>query len=133
MNFRNRFSQFMQGRYGMDSFTRFLLVLSMACLILSSLFQSTIFSIACWGLLIYMYFRVFSRNITARYAEEQKYIRIKEDVKAYIRRDKSVIDADKAHRIYRCPQCRQKIRVPRGKGRIEITCPKCSRKFIKRT
>lgn len=47
--------------------------------------------------------------------------------------DKSVISDSKTHKIYRCPHCRQKIRVPRGKGKIEITCPSCRSKFIKRT
>lgn len=133
MNFRDKFSQFMRGRYGMDSFSRFLMTVGIVCLLLSALFDIPFFNFACWALLIYLYFRMFSRNISARYAEEQEYIRIREKVKAFLRRDKKVIDDSRTHRIYKCPQCKQKIRVPRGKGRIEITCPKCGRKFIKRT
>lgn len=130
---RDKFTQFMQGRYGIDSFSKFLLVAGIVCMFLSRLFHSVLLNLACWGLLIYLYFRMFSKNISKRYAEEQAFLRTKEKVKAFFKRDGRIVEDSKTHRIYRCPQCKQKIRVPRGKGKIEITCPKCSRKFIKRT
>ena len=86
-----------------------------------------------WILLIWMYYRMFSKNIRKRCEEERMYMDTKEKVVRFCKGDKSVISDSKTHKIYRCPHCRQKIRVPRGKGKIEITCPSCRSKFIKRT
>ena len=130
---KEKFMRFMQGRYGIDNFSRFLLVVGIVCLVISGLFRIPVLNYVCWILLIYLYFRMFSKNLTKRYEEERAYERVKAKVKAFFKGDRSVIEDVKTHRIFRCPQCRQKIRVPRGKGKIEITCPKCSMKFIKRT
>ena len=80
-----------------------------------------------------LYYRMFSKNIRKRCEEERMYMDTKEKVVRFCKGDKSVISDSKTHKIYRCPHCRQKIRVPRGKGKIEITCPSCRSKFIKRT
>ena len=76
---------------------------------------------------------VFSKNIKKRCEEERMYMEAKDRLFRFCKGDKSIISDSKTHKIYRCPQCRQKIRVPRGKGKIEITCPTCRTKFIKRT
>lgn len=130
---REKFMRFMQGRYGMDGFSRFLLAVGAVCLLLSSLFHVRFLNYVCWVLLIYLYFRMFSRNIQKRYAEGVAYERAKAKVKAFFKGDRSMIDQAKMYRIFKCPKCSQKIRVPRGKGKIEITCPKCSGTFRKRT
>jgi predicted RNA-binding Zn-ribbon protein involved in translation (DUF1610 family) len=44
-----------------------------------------------------------------------------------------VSEEKKRYKFFKCPACRQKIRVPKGKGRIEITCPRCGNRFIKKT
>ena len=113
---RERFMRFMQGRYGADHFCRFLSGVTMVLLVISLFSRHRIWFLAALLVLIYSYFRMFSRNIPKRYAEEQKYLAQK-----------------KTHHIYKCPSCGQKIRVPRGHGRIEIRCPKCSATFIKRS
>ena len=81
----------------------------------------------------YTYFRIFSKNISKRYAENQKYFRIRENIKRRWRREKTKIAQKKVYHIYRCPGCGQKIRIPKGKGKIEISCPKCQTKFRKRS
>ncbi len=81
-------------------------------------------------LLILNICRIFSRNIQARYAENNKYLALRQKFMAYVRGSSR---GDAAHRIYRCPKCSQKVRVPRGRGRIAITCPKCGHEFIKKT
>ncbi|MFR6495256.1 MAG: hypothetical protein ACLUOF_01610, partial [Ruminococcus sp.] len=81
------------------------------------------------AVLIYSYFRIFSRNIARRQAENQKFLEITAPVRSLFGKK----SADKTHRIFSCPKCGQKMRVPMGKGKIEITCPNCRNKFIKRS
>lgn len=130
---KEKMMRFMQGRYGADQFSRFLLGVMLVCMVLSFFIKSNIWSILMGGLLIYSYFRMFSRNIPARYAENQKYLQLTAKFRnkwAVWKRD---MNTRKTHHIYRCPSCKQKIRVPRGRGKIAIRCPKCSTEFIKKS
>ena len=74
-----------------------------------------------FALLFWANFRTFSRNTYKRYQENRRYLRFMDQLR------------DKEHRYYTCPRCRQTVRVPKGKGKISITCPKCSERFIKKT
>ena len=85
------------------------------------------------GLLIYVYFRMFSRNFQARYAENAKYLALKDRVTGTFARSKRRAEDLKTNHIYKCPSCGQKIRVPRGRGRIIITCRKCGKEFEKKS
>lgn len=131
---KEKMYRFMQGRYGSDNLNRFLLIIVAACFILSlfgrrmGIFQ--ILGIAC---LIYAYFRMFSGNIYKRRAENAAYMKYEFKVKQIWETQKRDMKQRKTHHIYRCPSCKQKIRIPRGKGKIEIRCPKCSATFVKKS
>lgn len=112
---RQKFEKFMQGRYGIDHFSRFLLVGALVCILFSGLLRASALNYVSWILLIWMYYRMFSKNIRKRCEEERMYMDTKEKVVRFCKGDKSVISDSKTHKIYRCPHCRQKIRVPRGK------------------
>ena len=84
-------------------------------------------------LLGYVYFRMLSRNVTARYAENQKFLELKGKVLGFFKGKSSRAEKQGDHMIFRCPKCSQKIRIPSGKGMVEITCPKCRTRFRKRT
>ena len=129
---KEKFYRFMQGRYGGDQLSRFLMILTVACMVLS-LFGADFFYIIGFALLIYSYFRIFSRNRYKRQAENAVYLKYEYKGRQFFATWKRDMAPRKAHHIYRCPSCRQKIRVPRGKGKIEIRCPKCSNTFIKRS
>lgn len=75
----------------------------------------------------------FSRNISRRYAENQKFMQVFSPVQNMIVSKISGARDLKTHRHFRCPSCKQKIRVPRGRGKIQITCPKCGQEFIKKS
>lgn len=119
------FRRFMEGRYGTDKLNMFLLRTGLVLMLISILLPSgllkMIFWLASYGLMIWAICRMLSRNIYKRYEENRKYLQFFDAVK------------DKEHRYFNCPRCRQRVRVPRGKGKISITCPKCREKFIKKT
>lgn len=130
---KEKFYRFMQGRYGADELSKFLAGVGMAMLILNILTKNFIFSLLFWICLIYSYFRMFSKNYSARYAENQKFLDVKNRLKYKWENHKKVREQKKIYHIYSCPYCKQKIRIPKGKGTIIITCPKCKQEFGKRS
>ena len=132
---RESFARFMYGRYGADHFGKFLIYFSLGAMIIN-LFAGS--SLLYWLSLIvlgYAYFRMFSKNTNKRYGENIKYLELKNRVVGWVK-GKSFSTSrnqDPTKKIFKCPGCRQKVRVPKGKGTILITCPKCKRQFQKRT
>lgn len=129
---REKFYRFMQGRYGGDQLNRFLMIVVLVCFFISLLGVRAFYLIGT-ALLIYAYFRMLSKNIYKRSAENTVYMqytyKMRQKFSAWTRGMKQ----QRTHHIYKCPSCRQKIRIPRGKGRIEIRCPRCGQTFIKRS
>lgn len=121
----SKFRRFMQGRYGTDKLSRMLIWVSLV-LSLVNIFipyspaQWTIMTVS-YLILGYAVFRMFSRNTYKRYLENRKYLRFWERLR------------DRKRKYFDCPRCRQPVRVPRGKGKIAITCPRCQNKFIRKT
>ena len=119
------FRNFMAGRYGTDKLGLTLLGAALVMSLLSSFIPVVVvrlaLTLAYYGLMFWALFRMFSRNTYARYEENRKFLRFFDQLK------------DRDHRYFSCPKCRQTVRVPRGKGKIAITCPKCRERFIKKT
>ena len=131
--FKDKMARFMYGRYGMDQLSRNLSLICLVLLIVTMFVRNNvIYMIALVGI-VYTYFRVFSRNISRRSEEHEKYLKFHYKVVGKLNKIKFRITDSKTHRIFRCPSCSQKIRVPRGKGKISIKCPKCRIEFIKKT
>ena len=123
----------MQGRYGADQMGQMLSAVSMVFLIISLFSRNQAwFLLAVIGI-VYNYFRMFSKNISKRYAENQKYMKMTAGILRKLASWKSQLAQRKIYHIYRCPGCKQKIRVPRGRGKIEIRCPKCNTRFVKKS
>ena len=132
-NWKNKMMQFMQGRYGADQMGQMLSAVSMVFLIISLFSRNQAwFLLAVIGI-VYNYFRMFSKNISKRYAENQKYLTMTAGIRRRLASWKSQLAQRKIYHIYRCPGCKQKIRVPRGRGKIEIRCPKCNTRFVKKS
>ena len=85
------------------------------------------------ALLIYEYYRILSRDFAKRRRENDRYLQIRYNRGAFFEDMRRKREDAKTHCIYRCPRCRQKVRVPRGRGRISIRCPKCGEEFIKKS
>ncbi len=130
-NLKYKLRQFMIGRYGMDNLSQFIGWVSFVFIVIGMFSKRAVFTYVTLVLIIILYYRTFSRNISKRYAENQKYLAYTSKARAFFSNKKRYLLELKTHHIYKCPSCAQKIRIPRGKGRIEITCPKCKTKFIK--
>ena len=130
---KERFYRFMQGRNGMDELARMHSWLVLILLLVGMFTRIGLFSLLALGLLIYMYFRVFSRNTSKRYEENRKYLDFRYNRTVAWNRFKKRFAQRRDYKFFKCPMCRQEVRVPRGHGKIEITCPKCREKFIRRT
>lgn len=132
-NWKNKMMQFMQGRYGADQMGQMLSAVSMVFLIISLFSRNQAWFLLALIGIVYNYFRMFSKNISKRYAENQKYLTMTAGIRRKLASWKSQLAQRKIYHIYRCPGCKQKIRVPRGRGKIEIRCPKCNTRFVKKS
>lgn len=116
---------FMRGRYGMDKLNSCILWTGLLICLVSMFvpvgWANLVLALASYVCLGTALFRCFSRNTYKRYEENRRFILRLERIK------------DREHRYYACPHCRQSVRVPRGKGKIVITCPRCHEKFQKKT
>jgi len=116
---------FMAGRYGTDRLNMVILCAGLVASILSVTIPVQPLNLIFWALsyilMILAIWRSLSRNTYKRYQENRKFLQIFDRLK------------DRQHRYFDCPKCRQMVRVPRGKGKIVITCPRCREKFTKKT
>ena len=130
---RYRFSKFMQGRYGVDSLSRFLSIVLLAIIILGMFIRIPLSGTITLVILVILYWRMFSRNIPKRYEENQKFLQIRDKLFGRFSDFGSNMSQMKDYHIYKCPRCNQKIRIPRGKGHIMVRCPKCGYEFHKKS
>lgn len=118
------FRNFMMGRYGTDKLNTVILGAGVIVCLIGMFVPAAIrllFTAVSYGLMIWAIFRSFSRNTYKRYQENRRFLMLLDRVK------------DREHKYFDCPKCRQPVRVPRGKGKIAITCPKCREKFIRKS
>ena len=130
---REKFRQFMIGRYGTDGLNQFLSIASIVLLLISLLTRFSLFTWLGLVLLVLCYYRSLSRNISKRTEENYQYYALKDRVDRKFRGLKDQWANRKLYHYYRCPKCRQKLRVPRGRGRIQISCTRWGTQFIKKS
>lgn len=126
------FRRFMMGRYGGDALGNFLCAGSLVCLLLGVLLWDWLYYLG-FAMLVYSYYRILSRNVQKRYAENQWFLAQRGRVLARLDTARERFAQRGTYRYFHCPQCRQTLRVPRGRGRISIRCPKCGTQFIKKS
>ena len=119
------FRHFMQGRYGTDKLNMYILGAGVAACVLAMLLPwgvaDVILTLLSYVLMFWAIFRTFSRNTYRRYQENRRFLLWLGQVK------------DRDHKYFHCPKCSQPVRLPKKKGKIAITCPKCGEKFIRKT
>ena len=117
--------RFMMGRYGTDKLNNLLLWIAAILVLLSIFLQNPALNLVAvllaYVLMVISVFRSLSRNVYQRHKENRRYLNLLERLK------------DREHRYFACPKCKQSVRVPKGKGKIAITCPKCRERFVHKT
>ena len=122
---RYRLYYFMQGRRGTDQLSRFLMNIALV-LILVTFFTrkyaavTLLIDLLVLALLVYTNFRVFSRNLYKRELENNRYLIWRNNLKER-----------KKYKYFKCPKCGQKMRAPKGSGKIRVTCHQCNTSFKK--
>lgn len=130
---REKMARFMAGRYGVDQLNKIYLGITLVLLVLSMITRLSIFYVAGIALLVYTYYRMFSRNVSKMYAQNQRFLNARYRLAVKRSQRKKQWEQRKIYRFYKCPGCRQKVRVPKGKGKIVITCPKCRMEFMRKS
>jgi len=130
---RNWLRNFMMGRYGVDQLYLATMIAALCLSILASATGWGAIHLVSYALLIYAILRFLSRNITKRRRENDVFLRywwpVKRGISGYIKRLKS----SREYKFFKCPACSSRLRVPKHKGRIQITCPKCGERFERKT
>ena len=120
---REKIYRFMQGRYGVDQLYRFIFFLAIVLMLINNFLKNPMLNLVIYALLILDIFRMLSKNHSARYAENQKYLQLTARFRYRLDQQKKLWQERKYHHIYTCPKCKQKIRIPKGKGKIMVRCP----------
>ncbi len=120
--FRASMARLMSGRSGVDQLGLFLLIFSVVLNFIGSLTKLPILQALAYIPLFLTFYRTFSRNVSKRYRENQRFTQFFARIKGR-----------KTYCYFKCPSCKTQVKVPRGKGTIRITCPSCKEKFVKKT
>ncbi len=142
-NFRYKLAQFFQGRTGVDNLGRACVWIALILMLLTTITHSSIVYVFALIFLFYSIWRMFSKNYQKRYVENQKFLKLMAPVKGFfksiftkIKRGFSKAKYDynqrKIYAIFYCPNCKQKLRAPKGRGRIQVNCNRCHYEFIKK-
>ena len=133
---KERILRFMAGRNGNDALNRFLLILGLVFMLLSLLLPGALgrfFYPLFLATLIYSYYRMLSRNLYKRQAENAWYWKKRNQVIGSVRLLKERWLQRKDYRFFSCPSCRTMLRVPKGRGKIKIVCRKCGTSFVRKS
>jgi predicted RNA-binding Zn-ribbon protein involved in translation (DUF1610 family) len=129
----NFLRNFMAGRYGPDHLNTALIIFALLLSFISRFAILSLLVYLSYLLIILTVFRFLSRNIQKRRAENDKFLRLYWPIKQKIKAFFSSLKSRKTHKFFKCPSCSNLLRVPRGKGKLQITCPKCGERFIRKT
>ncbi len=128
-NFKQKFMNFMRGRYGVDILSRDLVWITLGIMILNMFLRNRILNYIPLITFVIIYARMFSKNYSKRYNENRIYTNFKAKFKNPFKNISKTIQNKKQYKVFKCPNCKQKLRVPRGKKEIVITCSRCKTKF----
>ena len=140
MKMSDRFRNFMRGRYGVDQLSNGLVFLFFILILIGILTRNTIFTWIALIPMILSYYRMFSKNFSKRYNENRIYTNLMspvydllDKIKGFFNRKIKRFQTRKDYKYIKCPNCKQELRVPRGRGEITVTCPKCKQSFDRKS
>lgn len=129
----NWLKKLMAGRYGGDQLSMILIILSLLLTFIGQLTKIQILLLISYIPLGISIYRIFSKDISKRRMENYKFAMFVSPIYAWFKRTENRMKDRKTHRYFKCPNCKSKLRLPKGKGKIMITCPECKTKFSKTT
>lgn len=129
----SKMQSFMYGRYGYDELSQFLSKTALLCVIVGLFAYPGFFCGLAMALYLVTMFRMYSKNIMKRKQERDAYLRRTQPLRDWQALQKRKFNDRKTHKFYRCRQCKTSLRVPKGKGKIKIHCPKCGAEIVKKT
>ena len=134
-SFRERLRRLLANCYGVDDLGRAIMIAAVVLLVVMTILRSSILSLVTTALLIWAFVRIFSKNYAKRQQENRKWLEVKGRFTRFAPRFRSSAPEkkDSTYAYFRCPNCRQMVRVPKGKGKIAISCPRCHNQFIRKT
>ena len=129
----NWLQKWMTGRNGGDQLSLVLLFLSLLLSVISGVLDLPIVIYISYIPFIFAVYRMFSKQVDKRRLENYKFMMKLSPIYSAYHKRKTRLKNRKIHKYFKCPSCKQELRVPKGKGKINITCSKCKTKFIKKT
>ncbi|WP_303863331.1 hypothetical protein [Alkalibaculum bacchi] len=129
----NKLQKWMMGRNGGDQLSLALLILSLLLSIVSGILDLPIIAYISYIPFVFAVYRIFSKNVDKRRLENYKFMIKLSPIYSFYHKRKTALKDRKTHKYFKCPNCKQGLRVPKGKGKINITCSKCGTKFVKQS
>ena len=129
----NSFRNFMMGRYGTDQLTLALLISGMVLTFIGDALDFQFLTLITYAIFIACIYRTMSRNIAARQKENFKFLKYWNPAKAWSKSKLNIAKSHREYKYFKCPNCKQQLRAPRGKGKISVTCQKCNTKFTQKS
>jgi membrane-bound ClpP family serine protease len=130
---KDKIYRFMRSRYGNDQLSSALTWGGLILMVIDAFAKIGIFYIVGLALFVYGYIRIFSKNYDKRAAQNRWFMEHTAGIRNFSKRMKKQKEAGKDYKVFVCSKCQQMIRVPRGRGKIEIRCPKCNNRFVKKS
>ncbi|MBR1623942.1 MAG: hypothetical protein IJ675_08565 [Pseudobutyrivibrio sp.] len=135
-DFRYKMARFFSGRTGVDALGRTVTWLALILMLLTMITHSNVIYLIAMACLVYSIWRMLSKNYQKRYYENAKFLEktagIRRTFTSFFSKTKYNYQQRKIYAIFKCPNCKQKLRAPKGRGRIQVTCSKCHTQFIKK-
>ncbi len=128
-NLKYKFIRFMQGRNGPDQLYMALLVAYVVILFVNIFLDTWVLSLVMWAVLVLAMFRVFSKNVYRRRAENQKYLALRGKIGGFFKLTGNRIRDFRTFRYHKCPHCKAMLRLPRRRGKHTARCPRCGGSF----
>ncbi|MGI6275454.1 MAG: hypothetical protein ACOYJ5_07855 [Acutalibacteraceae bacterium] len=125
--------RFMYGRYGTDTLNLVLLIAGLVIAFIAQLTRFWPLTLIAYAFYIYAIFRMLSRNTAQRQKEYYSFLKVWTPLQKWFRIRRTAFRERKTYKYFKCPNCRQQLRAPRGRGKILVTCQRCHKQFNQKT
>ena len=128
-DWQRRLADWLRGRQGPDDLATFCVNVAIVVVVVNLFARTSWLGWVALALIVYAMFRIQSKNLGARARENEKFLKLLGPARPWVQNPSAAWSELRAYKHVRCTSCKQKVRVPRGKGKLRVTCPKCRTKF----